>query len=153
MINQGYSEAYASAAGIQDKLETGLQHSSLPRFPGEDSLKHISEKWIETCVARLAGWGLLSVARGGMTQESLELKDTPQLPALPLAHASYQRRFEARHRIAAENAQRAEKRYGNEMRAWNKLYQLVYASVEGKPRWGRKRLERADAEGSNERIW
>ena len=66
MMHKSYSEAYAAAAGIGEKLDNASQHQALPQFPGEDSLKHISEKWIETSVARLAGWGLLSVARGGI---------------------------------------------------------------------------------------
>ena len=69
-MHKSYSEAYAAAAGIGEKLDNASQHQALPQFPGEDSLKHISEKWIETSVARLAGCGLLSVARGGMTPES-----------------------------------------------------------------------------------
>ena len=132
MTYGGYAEAYAAAAGVGEQLDNSTgQHKSLPQFPGEDALKHISEKWIETCESRLTGMGLLSVARGGVTSESLELKDLPQLPALPESDANYHRRFEARHRIASENAQRAEKRYGIEMRAWNKLYNLVHSSVEG----------------------
>ena len=121
---------YALAAGDDQSLSKS-QHQTLPQFPGEDSLQHVAMKWIETSVSRLAGMGLLSVARGGITPESAELRDTPQLPALPPEDPNFQRRLEARHRIASDNAQRAEKRYGNEMRAWNKLYNLVYASVEG----------------------
>ena len=95
------------------------------------ALKHIADKWIQTCETRLGGMGLLSVAKGGKTPESLELRDIPQLPALPAGSSGYERRVEAIHRIAASNAEKAEKRYVLEMRAWNKLYGLDLASVEG----------------------
>ena len=125
------SEAYAAAAGTGSGLETGSQPHSFPQFPGENALKHIADKWIQTCETRLGGMGLLSVAKGGRTPESMELRDTPQLPALPAGSSGYERRVEAIHRIAASNAEKAEKRYVLEMRAWNKLYGLVLASVEG----------------------
>ena len=79
------SEAYAAAAGTGSGHETGSQPHSFPQFPGENALKHVADKWIQTCETRLGGMGLLSVARGGKTPESLELRDTPQLPALPQA--------------------------------------------------------------------
>ena len=60
---------YALAAGDDQSLSKS-QHQSLPQFPGEDSLQHVAMKWIETSVSRLAGMGLLSVARGGITPES-----------------------------------------------------------------------------------
>ena len=131
MSHLSASEAYAAAAGTGSGLETGSQPHSFPQFPGENALKHVADKWIQTCETRLGGMGLLSVARGGKTPESLELRDTPQLPALPPGDSGYQRRVEAIHRIAASNAEKAERRYVLEMRAWNKLYGLVLSSVEG----------------------
>ena len=131
MSHMSASEAYAAAAGTGSGLETGSQPHSFPQFPGENALKHIADKWIQTCETRLGGMGLLSVAKGGRTPESMELRDTPQLPALPAGSSGYERRVEAIHRIAASNAEKAEKRYVLEMRAWNKLYGLVLASVEG----------------------
>ena len=82
MSHMSASEAYAAAAGTGLGLETGSQPHSFPQFPGENALKHVADKWIQTCETRLGGMGLLSVARGGKTPESLELRETRNFPLI-----------------------------------------------------------------------
>ena len=73
LLNEGYGPAYAAGSGGDPALGTeknNIAHAlapshSLPQLPGEDALKHITDKWTETASARLATIGLLSVALGG----------------------------------------------------------------------------------------
>ena len=125
------SAIQAIAGGGNDSVLKGEHGSpqSLPQFPGEDALKHISDKWIEVAETRLGAMNLLAVARGGTTPESNEIKDMELLPELPPTHPQYERRLEHRHKAQYENGRNAERRFTIEMKVWTKHYELVHTSV------------------------
>ncbi|KAL1499393.1 hypothetical protein AB1Y20_011599 [Prymnesium parvum] len=97
---------------------------TLPKFPGENPLRHEAQEWLEICEAKLAAKGLLVVANGSEPASTRQIVDIDldSLPELPTDHRDYERRLETRIRLLAENQRNKEKRWQLTMSAWTQVY-------------------------------
>ena len=125
--------AYAGLGGYDDptsgKDPAKSNAQSLPQYPGEDSLKHIADKWIEVSKARLAAMDLLDVANGGMTKRSYAIQDEPVLPPLSGSHPLYEKRLEVIHHTQMKNLERQRTRMKIEIQARTELFAAVHTAV------------------------
>ena len=116
------------AAGTSgEAISQHAAKAQLPLYPGVDVHAHAGQEWIESVEAKLAGIGLLAVARGQLPAEALVITDMDmeQLPSLPVDHRDYNRREEARLKAQTQNEVNEKRRDLLTYRSWTELYSLL----------------------------
>ena len=115
-----------------EQSKSGSTKTTLPTFPGETFYAHAGVGWLESAESRLAGAGLLHVARGELPAAAKRIVDVDLalLPELPASHKEYERRKEKRIMIMAANQANAQKRFDIVMQSWTDLFSIICDATE-----------------------